>query len=221
MSYDSFYRKTQNREAALKLLKKRDIILLIVFVFLFPALIYLIHFLVSLMFKSPVNIVSVILLSAISVVVIVYDFIKKMKNNYRFVHCSHDTKAVIKAFESGRELTKKTLFDNAYGGIFNEGKMFKYTYANDAALNCGFDNGVYTFSVLNDEWDEVKKFTTDREEDFDDVMFKALEYTASLEKQPDGEYDESLEVEVEIDEYEEDCEEEEDNEEEDEENKEA
>lgn len=210
MSYDSFYRKTQDREAALKLLKKRDIILLIIFVFLFPALIYLIHFLISLMVKSPVNIISVILLSAISVVVIIYDFIKRMKGNYRFVHCSHDTKAVIKAFESGRELTKKTLFDNAYGGIFNEGKMFKYTYENDAALNCSFDNGVYTFSVLNDEWDEVKKFTTDREEDFDDTMLKALEYTASLEKQPEGEYDESLEPEVEIDEYEEDFEDEED-----------
>ena len=39
-------------------------------------------------------------------------------------------------------------------------------------------------------------------------MLQALEFTASLEKKPDGEYDESLQPEVEIDEYEEDFEEE-------------
>ena len=207
MSYDSFYRKTHDRQASLKLLKRRDIILLIISIILIPAVVFLIHYLISVLFSRSLNIVSAILISGITVVIIIFDFYKRIKSNYRFVHCSHDTKTMIKNFESSHDITKKTLFDNVYGGIYNEGKMFKYTYENDAALDCNFDNGVYTFSVLNDEWDVVEKLTAEREEDFEETMFKALEIVASLEKKPDGEYDESLQPEVEIDEYEEDYEE--------------
>ena len=221
MGYDSLYRKTHDRQKALKMLKKRDIISLILFIILFPAGVYLAHFLISLIFKSSVNLFSVILISVLSVALIVFDFVKKLKSNYRYVHCSHDVKAVIKGFESGREIQKKTSLDNTYGGSFNEGKFFKYTYENDARLNCDFDNGIYTFTVYNDEWDEVTKFTAEREEDFEETMLQALEFTASLEKKPDGEYDESLQPEVEIDEYEEDFEEEDEENEEEEENQNA
>lgn len=208
MGYDSCYKKTHDRASAIKKLKKTDVIIMIVFVLLFPAGVYLIHYLISLIFKNTVNIFSVIIISAASVALIIFDYVKKLKSNYRYVHCTHDIKAIIKDFESDKQLSKKPSLDNTYGGSFNEGKMFKYTYENDARLNCDFDDGVYTFTVYNDEWDEVEKFTAEREEDFEQTMLKALEYTASLEKQPEGEYDESLEPEVEIDEYEEDCEEE-------------
>lgn len=211
MGYDSCYKKTHDRTAAIKKLKKTDVIILIVFVLLFPAGVYLIHYLISLIFKNTVNIFSVIIISAASVALIIFDYVKKLKSNYRYVHCTHDIKAIIKDFESDKQLSKKPSLDNTYGGSFNEGKMFKYTYENDARLNCDFDDGVYTFTVYNDEWDEVEKFTAEREEDFEQTMLKALEYTASLEKQPEGEYDESLEPEVEIDEYEEDCEEDKEN----------
>ena len=207
MGYDGLYRKTHDRQAAIKKLKKIDIITLIIFIILFPAGVYFLHFLISLIFKSSVNYFSVIIISVLSVALIIFDFVKKIKSNYRYVHCTHDIKAIIKAFESEHTADKKTTFDNSYGGSFNEGKLFKYTYVNDARLNCDFDNGVYTFTVYNDEWDEVKKFTAECEEDFEETMLKALEFTASLEKKPDGEYDESLEPEVEIDEYEEDFEE--------------
>ncbi len=207
MGYDSLYRKTHDRQAAIKKLKKIDIITLIIFIILFPAGVYLIHFLISLIFKSSVNYFSVIIISVLSVALIIFDFVKKIKSNYRYVHCSHDIKAIIKGFEAERVTDKKTALDNSYGGSFNEGKLFKYTYVNDARLNCDFDNGVYTFTVCNDEWDEVTKFAAEREEDFEETMLKALEFTASLEKKPEGEYDETLEPEVEIDEYEEDYEE--------------
>lgn len=205
MGYDSLYRKTHDRAAAIKLLKRTDIIILIILTVLFPAGVFLAHYLISLIFKSTVNWFSVIIISVLSVALILFDFVKKMKSNYRYVHCTHDIKAIIKGFESEQKTEKKTALDNSYGGSFNEGKYFKYTYENDARLNCDFDNGVYTFTVYNDEWDEVKKYTAEREEDFEDTMTAALEFTASLEKKPDGEYDESLEPEVEIDEYEEDC----------------
>ena len=209
MGYDSLYRKTHDRQAAIRLLKRIDIITFILFLFLFPAGVYLVHFLFSLIFKNGINYFSVILISVLSVALIIFDFVKKLKSNYRYVHCRHDIKNIIKGFESERNTQKKTSLDSTYGGSFNEGKLFRYTYENDARLNCDFDNGIYTFTVYNDEWDEVKKFTAEREEDFEETMLQALEFTASLEKKPDGEYDESLQPEVEIDEYEEDFEEEE------------
>ena len=50
----------------------------------------------------------------------------------------------------------------------------------------------------------MASFTAEREEDFEQAAKEALGYAASLEKLPDGEYDETLQPEVEIDEYEED-----------------
>lgn len=202
MSYDSCYKKTHDRQAAIILLKRNDIILLILFAVLFPAGVYLVHFLISLIFITSINYFSVIFISVASVVLVIFDYSKKVKSNYRYVHCTHDIKAVLKQFEAERENEKKPSFDNAYGGMFNEGKVFRYTLSNDARVSCDFDNGIYTFKVYNDEWDEVGNFTAEREEDFEEVMLKSLGSAASLEKQPDGEYDESLEPEVELDEYE-------------------
>ena len=75
MGYDSLYRKTHDRQAAIRLLKRIDIITFILFLFLFPAGVYLVHFLFSLIFKNGINYFSVILISVLSVALIIFDFV--------------------------------------------------------------------------------------------------------------------------------------------------
>ena len=78
------------------------------------------------------------------------------------------------------------------GEIAGGASVFKYTLSNEARVNCDTDFGTYTFTVYNDEWDEVEKFKAESEEAFKKTMIKALEFAISLEKKPDGEYDETL-----------------------------
>lgn len=204
MGYDSLYTKYRDRDKAIEKLKKTDLIKTILFIIVAPAVVTLAAFLITKKFNLFICILSFAAAAAFSVT----DLVRRHKNGYRYVHCTHDVKGILKPFEAEHG---KGVY--AYGEIASGACVFKYTLSNEARVNCDTDFGTYTFTVYNDEWDEVEKFTAEREEDFEQTMLKALEYTASLEKQPEGEYDESLEPEVEIDEYEEDCEE--DNEEED------
>lgn len=212
MGYDSLYRKYRNRKEAIEKYKITDVILCITAVIVIPTLTALIVYLIT----KRVNYLLIILMFAGTVVFSVSNLINNRRNGYRYVHCSHNAGGTIKSFEA--EHGKGAV---SYGEIRNDGTVFKYTLSNDARVNCSVDFGEYTFTVLNDEWDEVKKFKAEKEEDFEPVMSEALDFAASLEKKPGGEYDETLQPEVESDEYEEDCEyEEEDDGEEDEEDKE-
>ena len=69
--------------------------------------------------------------------------------------------------------------------------VFSCTFDNDAYLECTYEKSRYTFTVKNDEWDELLNYRSG-EADFEQVLREAAEYAASLEKKPDGEYDESL-----------------------------
>ena len=202
MGYDSLYTKLRDREKAIEEFKKQDFIFLIILVLGVPAALFGLYFL--LLKRLNVNILLPVIASAAAVVILIVDFVKKRKNGYRYVHCTHDVKGIIKKFEDKHE--KGKAYDNSYGGSSNEGKVFKYTLYNDTRVNCDVDFGQYTFTVYNDEWDEVQKFKAEREEDFKRTFLQALKFAASLEKLPDGEYDETLEVE----EYEEDDEDKED-----------
>ena len=191
MGYDSLYSKLRDRDKAIEQLKKQDIIFLIILVIGIPAALFLLYFL--LLKKLSVNILLPIIASAAADIILIFDFVKKRKNDYRYVHCTHDVKGIIKKFEDKHE--KGKAYDNSYGGAFNEGKVFKYTLYNDTRVNCDVDFGQYTFTVYNDEWDEVQKFKAESEEEFKRTFKQALKFAASLEKLPEGEYDETLEVE--------------------------
>ena len=203
MGYDSLYTKFRDREKAIEQLKKQDIIILIILVIAVPAALFGLYFLI---FKRlNLNILLPIVAAVAADIMLIFDFVKKRKNDYRYVHCTHDTKGIIKRFEEKNG--KGVAFDNSYGGSFNEGKVFKYTLYNETRVNCDVDFGQYTFTVFNDEWDEVAKFKAEREEDFKRTFKQALKCAASLEKKPDGEYDETLaaeEYDGGEDEYEED-----------------
>ena len=90
MSYDSFYRKTHDRQASLKLLKRRDIILLIISIILIPAVVFLIHYLISVLFSRSLNIVSAILISGITVVIIIFDFYNRIFTGFIVNNCIPD-----------------------------------------------------------------------------------------------------------------------------------
>ena len=204
MSYDRYYKKTNDREAALKLLKRSDTVVLVCFILLFPFFVILLHFIAWLIFHTPVTmaVISIVIVTAASYAIFISDYVKKRKNGYRYVHCTHDPRPTVKKFEE-RTGEKGKAFDNSYGGSWGEGKVFRYTLYNDARINCDFDGGIYKFTVYNDEWDEEAVYTADREEKFDGTFKAALWFAGSLEKQPEGEYDESLEAEVEDDGYDE------------------
>ncbi len=209
MGYDSLYMKLRDREKAIEQLKKQDIIFLIILTVGIPAALFGLYFL--LLRRLNVNVLLPAVASAAAVGMLIFDFVKKRKNNYRYVHCTHDTRGIIKRFEAKNG--KGVSFDNSYGGSFNEGKVFKYTLFNETRVNCDVDFGVYTFTVFNDEWDEVRKYTAESEEDFKRTFKQALKFAASLEKKPDGEYDETLPVnEPEEDGYDEEDEEDEEKE---------
>lgn len=213
MGYDSLYRKYRDRNKAIEKLKIIDVILSVISVVVIPAAAFFIIYLITKRF----NFLFLIVLFGGTLAFSLFDLIKKHKNGYRYVHCSHDVRGMIKNFEA--ENGKGSC---SYGETMNAETVFKYTLFNDARVNCSADFGQYFFTVFNDEWDEVEKFKAEREEDFEDVMTAALEFAASLEKKPDGEYDESLAPEVGTDEYKEDFEEEfeeDENEAEEEENK--
>ena len=109
----------------------------------------------------------------------------------RYLHVSHnkEIKSVV------REYGAKLSLRNPHGK-----DIFSATFDNDACIECSYDRNVYTFSVKNDEWDEVASLTAG-EFDFGQKLKKAAETAASLEKMPDGEYDESLAPETDPDEY--------------------
>ncbi len=183
MIYDSLYRKYRDRDKAIEKQKIMDIILCILTVIIIPAVTALVIYLIL----RRLNIFGLILVFAGTVAFSVSDLVKKHKNGYRYVHCNHNISGIIKNFEA--ENGKGVI---AYGEARNESSVFKYTLSNEARVNCAVDFGQYTFTVFNDEWDEVTKFKAEREEDFEEVLPEALAFAAALEKKPDGEYDESL-----------------------------
>ena len=109
----------------------------------------------------------------------------------RYLHVSHnkEIKSVV------REYGAKLSLRNPHGR-----DIFSATFENDAGIECIYDRNVYTFTVKNDEWDEVTSLTAG-ELDFGQKLKAAAETAASLEKKPDGEYDESLAPETDPDEY--------------------
>ena len=103
----------------------------------------------------------------------------------RYLHVSHN--AEIRRVLRGRNA--KTAMRNPHGK-----DIFSCTFENDAYIDCTYDRNKYTFSVKNDEWDEVDSFTCG-EADFENTFRAAADFACSLEKKPDGEYDETLEPE--------------------------
>lgn len=183
MGYDSLYTKYRDRETAIEKLKKIDLIKTIIFIIVSPAVVTLAAFLITKKFNLFICILAFVSAAAFSVT----DLVRRNKNGYRYVHCSHDIKGILKPFEAEHG---KGVF--SYGEIVSGASVFKYTLYNEARVNCDTDFGTYTFTVYNDEWDEVEKFKADCEEAFKKTMIKALDFASSLEKKPDGEYDESL-----------------------------
>ncbi len=100
----------------------------------------------------------------------------------RYLHVSHN--AEIRRVLRGRNA--KTAMRNPHGK-----DIFSCTFENDAFIDCTYDRNKYTFTVKNDEWDEVESFTCG-EADFEKTFRAAADFACSLEKKPDGEYDESL-----------------------------
>ena len=192
--YDRLYKKYGDRDTAIEKLKRTDLTAVAVSLVLIPAAAFAALFFIFRRTVTPASVVIPLCL----LIYIAVSYAARRKNGYRYVHCSHDVKGVIKEFETEKGCGE------GMTGEGGDGSVFKYTLDNDAAVNCSFDGGVYTFTVLNDEWDEAGSFTACREEDFEQTAKKALFYAASLEKKPDGEYDETLQPEVEIDEYEDD-----------------
>ena len=183
MGYDSLYTKYRDRDKAIEKLKKTDLIKTILFIIVAPAVVTLAAFLITKKFNLFICILSFAAAAAFSVT----DLVRRHKNGYRYVHCTHDVKGILKPFEA--EHGKGV---HAYGEIASGACVFKYTLSNEARDNCDTDFGTYTFTVYNDEWDEVEKFKAESEEAFKKTMIKALEFAISLEKKPDGEYDETL-----------------------------
>ena len=114
----------------------------------------------------------------------------------RYLHVSHnkDIRSVLHG------MNVKTVMRNPHGK-----DVFSCTFENDAYIDCTYDRNKYKFTVKNDEWDEVESFTCG-EADFEKTFKAAAEFACSLEKKPDGEYDESLmpEEDYEDEEFEED-----------------
>ena len=191
MFYDKFYEKTKSRAEAVRKSCTLRMILLIAGLILVPAAILLI----SIFVLRKFNVFTVIACAAAAALFAV-DLIRLLRSGGRYLHCRHDVKSLVNETAPGGQLQT---FSDPY-----DGKVFTYTLKNESSVECGFLRGKYTFKVKNDEWDEVASFTADREEDFERIAKEALGYAASLEKLPDGEYDETLQPEVEIDEYEED-----------------
>ena len=183
MGYDSLYTKYRDRDKAIEKLKKTDLIKTILFIIVAPAVVTLAAFLITKKFNLFICILSFAAAAAFSVT----DLVRRHKNGYRYVHCTHDVKGILKPFEAEHG---KGVY--AYGEIASGACVFKYTLSNEARINCDTDFGTYTFTVYNDEWDEVEKFKAESEEAFKKTMIKALEFAISLEKKPDGEYDETL-----------------------------
>ena len=186
MNYDRLYKKTGDRQEAIRRLKNRDTLILILFILLFPAAVFLTFFLI---FGKNMNVFLVVIISAAAVILMAADYAKKRKNGYKYVHLSRDVKRYVAKFEEKAGIRGKS-FDDLSGGFFSEGRIFRYTLDNEARVKCDFEDGVYTFTVQNDEWDDVASYTSG-EEDFGSVLKTALRCAASLEKLPDGEYDEN------------------------------
>ena len=191
MLYEKFYEKTKNRAEAVRKSCTLRTLLLIAGLILVPAAILL----VSIFVIRKFNVFMVVACAAAAALFAV-DLIRLLRSGGKYLHCRHDAKSVVNEAAPGGQLQT---FSDPY-----DGKVFSYTLKNESSVECGFLRGKYTFKVKNDEWDEVASFTAEREEDFEQAAKEALGYAASLEKLPDGEYDETLQPEVEIDEYEED-----------------
>ncbi|MBO4868975.1 MAG: hypothetical protein J5585_04620 [Clostridia bacterium] len=191
MLYEKFYEKTKNRAEAVRKSCTLRTLLLIAGLILVPAAILL----VSIFVIRKFNVFTVVACAAAAALFAV-DLIRLLRSGGKYLHCRHDAKSVVNEAAPGGQLQT---FSDPY-----DGKVFSYTLKNESSVECGFLRGKYTFKVKNDEWDEVASFTAEREEDFEQAAKEALGYAASLEKLPDGEYDETLQPEVEIDEYEED-----------------
>lgn len=194
MLYDSLYEKYGDRQTALKHYRKIRVPLMVICFILIPAACVSAAYLLNGLFQRKGSPMSAAVIWACSAGLTVLFFMKDLKKDYRFVRCRHDIGGLIKPFEKGGGTCLKT-----DGG---DGFVFSFTSENDAITECTFCDGVYTFTVKNDEWDETASFTAGTEEEFEQTAKKALSFAAALEKRPGGEYDESLEPEVEIDEYE-------------------
>ena len=124
-----------------------------------------------------------------AVIVLFYCFCSELFSSSRYLHVSHN-KAIKEIL--GEKGVKPTFHDP-------HGKnVFQCVFENDARVECTYDRGKYTFSVKNDEWDEVQSFTSG-DKGFDDALRSAVEYALTIEKLPEGEYDESLEPEKDTD----------------------
>ena len=193
MIYDRIYEKYGERSAALKKYRSIRIPLFIACALLVPLALVSAAYLISGQFGRRFSPVPAAIIVICSLLLVVISFIKDLKGDYRYVHCRHDVNGCVKEFASGHT----TLVTEG-----TEGFIFSFTSDNGAVTECTFCDGTYTFRVKNDEWDEVAVFSASTEEEFEETAKKALSFAASLEKLPGGEYDETLQPEVEIDEYE-------------------
>ena len=109
----------------------------------------------------------------------------------RYLHVSHNKEIKRVAREAG----VKPVIRNPHGK-----DIFSCTFDNDAFIECTYEKNKYHFSVKNDEWDEIANYQSG-EDDFEDVLREAAVFTASIEKKPGGEYDESLMPEEDGEEY--------------------
>lgn len=141
------------------------------------------------------------------IIYFLYRFFDELFFPIRYLHISHNREImrVVRSCEG------KLSLRNPHGK-----DVFSCTFDNDAYIDCTYEKGKYTFTVKNDEWDDVCSFECG-DQDFEQTLDDAAKYAASLEKKPDGEYDESLMPEQDPDAGEEYFEDEEDDDEEDEE----
>lgn len=194
MLYDRLYAKYKDRKTAIKKYRAIRIPLMTAAILLVPAALICAAYFLNRSFGRTFSPVSAGLIWVCAAALILMFFSKDIKNDYRYLRCSHDFRSVIKEHAGGH-----------ISGLQTEGSdgfLFSYTAGNDSVTECRFCDGVYTFTVKNDEWDEAAVFRAGTEEDFEKTAGEAIAFALSLEKRPGGEYDESLEPEVEIDEYE-------------------
>lgn len=193
MLYDRLYEKHGDRDAALKEYRRIRIPLFIGCAVLIPLTLVSAAYLIGGHFGRRFSPVSAALILICSLLLVIISFLKDLKGDYRYVHCHRDANLCVKGFTGG----DTTLVTEGADGF-----IFSFTSDNGAVTECTFCDGTYTFRVKNDEWDEVAVFYAAAEEEFDGAAKKALSFASAIEKRPGGEYDETLQPEVEIDEYE-------------------
>lgn len=131
----------------------------------------------------------------------VYAVIDAIRDPMLSLHASPDVK---KAEELLMQYGAMPEWKDLYGK--NIGKV---VFDNDAPVEMTYADFSYIFTVKNDEWDVVETVVASDMADFLDSLKKAADIASSLEKAPEGEYDDTAPEEDGTEEYDEEYEEEE------------